>query len=174
MKSKISLDHLVASGWVPAVILFMFLLSFFMMGAAQAQTVTVTIPAQTIQVEVPDVLPVHEHALPEHVHEYAPVPPLVDPVDPAVGQAHLSWTMPTTREDGFPLAPEEIAGYKIFYDCTNGYANTIDTANYADPLALEYTTNTMPVGETCGFEVVTYDTGGLESVRSNRVEKVIQ
>ena len=169
---------------------------------ATAQTVTITVPAQTIQVEVPDTplpvhthtqqpplvhthvqqpplehahaLPTHEHALPVHIHEYAPVPPVVDPADPLVGQAHLTWTMPTTRVDGSPLAPAEIAGYKIYYDCTNGYANMIDTINYANPLALEYTTNTMPVGETCGFEIVTYDTNGLESVRSNRVEKLIQ
>ena len=177
-----TIEKIAQSKTIHFVFFSLFLLAFSVIGLVEAATVQVIIPSQTITIEVPDplpaahehTLPVHSHALPEHIHEYAPVPPVVDPVDPLVGQAHLTWTMPATRADGSPLASTEIAGYKISYDCTNGYANTIDTVNYADPLALEYTTNTMPVGETCGFEVTVYDLAGLESVKSNRVEKLIQ
>ena len=88
---------------------------------------------------------------------------------PAVeaGQAILSWTVPTTNEDGTPLT--DLAGYKVYYGKVSATYTTIkDIRN-----VLTYTITGLGEG-TWFFVVTAYNTIGTESAYSNEVSKVIK
>lgn len=57
----------------------------------------------------------------------------------------ISWTAPTTRADGSPLRPDEIAGYRV---TVNG--------NEIEPLvsAVEIVTDLVSLGDTVGLQTV--------------------
>ncbi len=83
----------------------------------------------------------------------------------------LSWEPPTTREDGTPLAPTEIAEYRIYI--------TVDGEAVGEPVVVANdTTETVtlelaPRAEqyVVAFQATAVDTNGRESDRSNRVEQ---
>ena len=75
---------------------------------------------------------------------------------PAFADVSYTWTPPTTREDGSPLAPAEIAGYKLEWTL-KGVAQPTVTV----PPGSSYTMVT-PVGRVCAT-LRTVDTDGLES-----------
>jgi large repetitive protein len=75
-----------------------------------------------------------------------------------VATVTLTWTAPTTRVDGSPLAPEQIAGTHVFdgaseIGAVQGAANT-------------FTTGALSAGEH-SFTVVVHDTDGNLSAPSN-------
>lgn len=86
------------------------------------------------------------------------------------GDALLSWTLPTTYEDGTPLPVSEISGTVIYYGTTAGgpYPNTV-------VIGAPATTATVP-NLTKGnwyFVATCIATNNLESIKSNEVVKAI-
>ena len=84
------------------------------------------------------------------------------------GSTALSWTVPTSRTDGSPLA--NLAGYKIYYGRMSGiYDYKIDINN---PGILTYVVENLVSGDWY-FALVAYDSEGLASDRSNEVLREI-
>ena len=87
------------------------------------------------------------------------------------GEARLSWSAPTRRVDGTPLAASELAGYTAHW----GPA----TRNYTGEMLIEggdvltYTVTDLPVG-TWYFAVRARSTDGLQSAYSAEVSKTIE
>jgi len=80
----------------------------------------------------------------------------------------LSWTAPTARTDGSPLA--NLAGYKILYGRMSGiYDYQIEIKN---PGISRYVVDDLVSGEWY-FVLIAYDSEGLESTRSNEVIREI-
>jgi len=76
--------------------------------------------------------------------------------------ATLTWTLPTSRTDGSPLAPTDIASVQI-WDAVGGAATVqIGTAQGA---ATSFTTGTLQGGNHV-FTVVVVDTNGDDSAPS--------
>ncbi len=74
--------------------------------------------------------------------------------------ATLTWTAPTTNEDGSPLT--DLAGYRIYYGRTPPvYTNVIDTKS----LATSYTFTGLSNGPWY-FAVTAYNSAGIESMKS--------
>lgn len=105
------------------------------------------------------------------------------------GTATLSWTVPTTREDGSDLAAGEIAGYAVFYGmesrtttCTQTYPQSrndqscYDLATFIPDGGSEggVIELTLDGPMTIYFAVATEDTGGLYSRYSNEASKLIE
>ncbi len=85
----------------------------------------------------------------------------------ASGTASLSWTPPTTNEDGTNL--DDLAGYKIYYGTTQGsYPNVISVNN---GVASHIVENLAP--NTYYFVITAYDFSGNESPESNVATKTI-
>lgn len=90
-------------------------------------------------------------------------------VNPITGSATLSWTPPTTNEDGSNL--DDLAGYKIHYGNSSGnYSNTITLNN---PGVASYVIDNLVSG-TYYFSVTAVDTSGNESIFSGEATKTIQ
>jgi hypothetical protein len=81
-----------------------------------------------------------------------------------VATVTLTWTAPTARVDGSPLAPEQIAGARVF-DGSNEIGTTQGAAN-------SFTTGMLPPGEH-SFTVVVADTDGNLSAASNAAAATI-
>lgn len=79
----------------------------------------------------------------------------------AVG--NLSWTPPTEREDGTPLATTEIAGYNLYID---------GQKNNTAPLVGNSTTLDLAPGNYA-INMTTVDTDGRESVFSTTFNLII-
>lgn len=92
-------------------------------------------------------------------------------VDPVTGSARLSWTVPTSREDGSPLALNELAGYRIRYGTVPDALISRVEVNTAD--VTNYTISNLTAG-TWYFSVSAYDTHGVESQPSNLGSLAIQ
>lgn len=80
---------------------------------------------------------------------------------PATPINNVSWTAPTTRLDGSPLAATEISGYRF-------YCNAANTTQYIDIPASSLQIVPADIINTCGpvdmqFFMTTLDTNGLES-----------
>ena len=85
------------------------------------------------------------------------------------GSVTLSWTAPTTREDGTPLT--DLAGFRIRYGRMSGiydYEITID-----NPGVLTYVVEGLKPG-TWYFVLSAFDSSGLESNFSNEVKKKVK
>jgi len=84
------------------------------------------------------------------------------------GQAELSWTPPTQNSDGSSLT--NLAGYRVVYGTSaTALAQTIQIGN---PSTTRYTVTGLTAG-THFFGVKAYTSGGVESLTSNIVSKVI-
>jgi len=82
--------------------------------------------------------------------------------------AKLSWTPPTTNEDGTPLT--DLKGYKLYYGPTPGnYTKTVDIN---DPAATSFQVDNLASG-TWYFSLKAVDTAGNESRFSNEAFKTI-
>ncbi len=78
------------------------------------------------------------------------------------GSATLSWTAPTTYNDG--VTPLTIAGFKVHYGTSTGhYTHTINISN---PAATSYKVTGLLLGATYYFVVTAYDASGVESAPS--------
>lgn len=77
----------------------------------------------------------------------------------------LSWTAPTTREDGAALSPNEIAQYNIRFGKVDGaWAETAVAAGNV----LTWQRNPRPAGRAC-YALQTQDSEGLVSVWTESV-----
>ena len=80
--------------------------------------------------------------------------------------ALLSWDRPTHRENGDPLALEEIAGFEITITSESG-SNVVKVGNI-----LSYKFDELDAG-TYTFSIKTIDTNGLASAESKQALKTI-
>jgi hypothetical protein len=86
------------------------------------------------------------------------------------GTAVLTWSIPTTRANGDPLSPAELAGYEIYVTGeTTGVSEVLQIAN---PMATSYTVQNL-APDTYYFAIAAYDANGLASELSAIVTKVI-
>ena len=86
----------------------------------------------------------------------------------ANGTATLSWSPPTTREDGSPLT--NLAGYKVRYG--NAVGNYPTTVTIGNPGITRYMVENLASG-TWYFVMAAYDAAGLESANSSPASKTI-
>ena len=91
----------------------------------------------------------------------------------------LSWDAPTTRVDGTPLDPTEIAEFRIYYEVDIGDAVIMRGSEYtsvtgqnATDITVELTPRAEPY--VLSFAATTVDTDGLESALSETVSKTFQ
>jgi len=77
----------------------------------------------------------------------------------------LTWTAPTTRADGSPLAASEILQYRIDWSAVAGGPYNAGTATVPGD-ELGFTRSNRPAGRAC-YVAVTIDTAGLVSANSN-------
>lgn len=86
------------------------------------------------------------------------------------GDAALSWTLPTTYEDGTPLPVSEILGTVVYYGTTPGgpYPNTVTVAAPATTATI-----TNLAKGNWYFVATCIATNNLESIRSNEVVKAV-
>jgi hypothetical protein len=96
---------------------------------------------------------------------------IVDDDEQTYGSTTLSWTPPSTREDGTSLSLSEIAGYRIYTGDSEGSLSPVVDIN--DYSMTEYTLTDIPTG-THYYGVTTYDMDGNESGFSNIIQKQIQ
>ena len=94
----------------------------------------------------------------------------------APAPSDLSWTAPTTRVDGTPLDPADIAEYRVYYTI-NGEPQGIDPivvngTSASETVTLELTPRVEPY--VISFAITTVDTDGLESAQSETVSKTFQ
>lgn len=82
----------------------------------------------------------------------------------------LEWNIPTTRQDGSPLALTDLAGYEIAILCgtDNDILLPIDGGNTS-----RYSIPNLPIG-TCEFAISATDTDGLQSDWSDVVTATIK
>ena len=83
------------------------------------------------------------------------------------GSASLSWTAPTTNNDGSPLA--DLVGYHIYYGAS---ADLLTTQINVDSSTTSYVVNSLVAG-TWYFAVTAVNGVGLESDLSNTGSKTI-
>jgi len=83
------------------------------------------------------------------------------------GSVTLSWTAPTTNEDGTTLT--DLAGYRVYYGKVSG--------SYSEVVTVEGFTSSsignLPIGKLLYFSVTAFDTSGNESTLSSEVSTVI-
>jgi hypothetical protein len=84
------------------------------------------------------------------------------PGDGGTNSLMLSWTAPTTNEDGSPL--EDLAGYRIYYGNESGnYSYVVDLGDYTT-VEIDNLSN-----KTWYVTVTAYDYFGNESDYSNEI-----
>ena len=85
------------------------------------------------------------------------------PPTPVTYNAQLSWTAPTIREDGTPLALSELAGYEIYYTSDDpAVAGTITIAGGSEA---SYVLPNLAAGNYY-FTISAIDSEGLKSAMS--------
>ena len=94
----------------------------------------------------------------------------------APANSDLSWEAPTTRVDGTPLDPADIAEYRVYYTI-NGEPQGVDPivvsgTSASETVMLELTPRVEPY--VVSFAITTMDTDGLESAQSETVSKTFQ
>ena len=97
-------------------------------------------------------------------------------VQAAPANSDLSWEAPTTRVDGTPLDPAEIAEYRVYYTI-NGEPQGVDPivvsgTSASETVTLELTPRVEPY--VISFAITAVDTAGLESAQSETVSKTFQ
>jgi hypothetical protein len=89
-----------------------------------------------------------------------------EPASRNSGSVHLSWSAPTRRADGTPLA--KIAGYRVMYGGSSGnYTQSVNASGTSVTI-----TNLAP-GKYF-FAIKAIDAAGKESAASPEVSKTIQ
>ncbi len=84
------------------------------------------------------------------------------------GSATVSWTPPTTHEDGTPLS--NLAGYKVYYGTDQNSLSTV--VSVTNPGLAIYTIDGLTAG-TYYFSVTAVEASGTESTFSNVASKKI-
>jgi hypothetical protein len=83
----------------------------------------------------------------------------------------LSWSIPTTRENGDPLGPRELQGYEIFY--TAEVDGTTASVYIDDPYTTSHTLDGLNP-DTYHFAITAHDINGLQSALSDIVSTVVE
>jgi hypothetical protein len=87
-------------------------------------------------------------------------------VNDATSSSSISWTAPTTYEDGSPLSPAELGGYKVYV----GSSETSYSVNYTTTDIAKTNFNFSELGKGLKFLYVTsFDINGNESRLSDPV-----
>ena len=81
----------------------------------------------------------------------------------------LSWTIPSTNEDGTPLT--DLAGFRIYYGGRTG--NHTDTTNIDNPGVSALVIDNLSFDSTYFFVITAFDESGNESAFSNEARKVL-
>ena len=90
----------------------------------------------------------------------APAPGGGNTPSPGTGTTSLSWTPPTTYEDGSTLV---LAGHYIYMDSGNGY---VKIGTLTNPSISDYLVQNLATG-TYSFVVTAFDAQGIESTFSS-------
>jgi hypothetical protein len=93
-----------------------------------------------------------------------------EPTPPATAVQQLNWIAPSTRTDGSFLDLSELSGYKIYAGPTDNNLELI--ADVEDAQATSYDLSDIDPGDYY-FGVVAYDTNGLQSPISDRIQKTV-
>lgn len=83
------------------------------------------------------------------------------------GVAEITWTRPMSRADGTDLEESEISAYEVYYSDSD--ANSLTRVDTVDDSELRFVMNGLRDG-THYFALVTVDTSGLRSTRSQVIE----
>lgn len=86
------------------------------------------------------------------------------------GEALLSWSTPTTRENGTPLAPGEIGGFEIYVLSESTGESAVIVID--DPLAVTHTVDGL-TPDTYYFSISAFDSAGHYSQLSDVVSKTV-
>ncbi len=130
-------------------------------------------PAPTPVVVTPDPRPAAPSTPVAAVPTPAPTPAPVEAPTPAptvVGNAQLSWTAPTKRENGDSLQRSELSHYEVYYTSESGKSDTIKVS---DTSRTALTVNDLE-GDTYYFAMAAVDKDGIFSELSNEVPKTIK
>jgi hypothetical protein len=89
----------------------------------------------------------------------------VGPYRVEAAQTDLTWTVPTTNNDGTPVT--NLSGYKVYWGNASGtYQQSVDVGNQTS-----YLLNSLTDGTTYYFAVAAYDSTGRESGYSKEISK---
>lgn len=88
------------------------------------------------------------------------------PVAQSKPRKNLSWSAPETREDGSPLEPEHIAGFRIYYRLQ--HTDHFSVIGVDSPGRTSHPLTDLPPG-VYEFTITAVDAEGLESRRSEPV-----
>ncbi len=94
--------------------------------------------------------------------------PVVAPT--VIGNAKLTWTVPTKRENGDSLSASELSRYEVYYTSESGKEDTIPVDNASQT---SLTVDNLE-GGTYHFAMVAVDQDGIISELSNSVPKTIK
>lgn len=97
---------------------------------------------------------------PDNTPAPAPAPGGGNTPSPGTGTASLSWTPPTTYEDGSVMA--NLAGHNIYMDSGNGY---VKIGTLTNPSISDYLVENLASG-SYSFVVTAFDSQGIESTFS--------
>ncbi|MDX1451584.1 MAG: PA14 domain-containing protein [Oleiphilaceae bacterium] len=92
------------------------------------------------------------------------------PSGPAIRTVILQWEIPTSREDGSPLTPEEIGMYRIYAGNNQQELELFTEVN--DPLQVSYASDFVEGQYYFAISTVTVD--GLEGPMSSAIEVTVQ
>lgn len=84
---------------------------------------------------------------------------------------NLSWSLPTSRENGDPLTVGELAGYEIYIVAEVSGQDQVIAVD--DPLATSHMVKNL-IADTYYFSISSIDTDGLRSAPSELISTVIQ
>jgi hypothetical protein len=85
---------------------------------------------------------------------------------PTSFSAKVSWTAPSTRQDGQPLALSDLSGYEVYYTTDSSSAGT--AIKVSGGTTASYVISNLPAG-TYYFAISAIDSTGLKSALSSMV-----
>lgn len=86
------------------------------------------------------------------------------------GAIELEWQAPKDRLDGAPLAPSDIAGYRIYIGAEPGQSQQVITVD--DPRQTEELLRGLESGDTYYIAISTVDRHGQESPKTEEISLV--
>lgn len=93
----------------------------------------------------------------------SPSPTPNPPPPPATGSTvTLTWTPPTSRQNGDSLSMAEIGGFEVYYFADGTPSGSGTVVNINDPLSTSYTTPVLSSG-IWYFSLAVYDINGVYS-----------
>ena len=115
----------------------------------------------------PEPTPIAQVPAPQPEPEPTPEPA---PAPTVIGNAKLSWSIPTKRENGDSLPASELSRYEVYYTSESGKEDTIPVTDASQTsLVVENLES-----DTYHFAMVAVDQDGIISELSNSVPKTIE